>query len=193
MLNIQNLRIGTRLGLAFAGLVSLLTIMAVIGVYQFDNVVTATNLVANDRLPKVSLTQTIENEVNRQSRAVRTALIATDPKVVASELKKIEDSGPIIVDALQKLQATIYTPQGKAALAQVVEARQAFKTREMALVELIKANRSEEGRHFLVNEMLGPQTRYLESVEILANTQKKRLKNFLKRQHKAPNWEKRSC
>jgi len=180
MLNIQNLRIGTRLGLAFAGLVSLLTVMAVIGVYQFDNVVTATNLVANDRLPKVSLTQTIENEVNRQSRAVRTALIATDPKVVASELKKIEDSGPIIVDALQKLQATIYTPQGKAALAQVVEARQAFKTREMALVELIKANRIEEGRHFLVNEMLGPQTRYLESVEILANTQKKAIEKFSK-------------
>jgi hypothetical protein len=180
MLNIQNLRIGTRLGLAFAGLVSLLTVMAVIGVYQFDNVVTATNLVANDRLPKVSLTQTIENEVNRQSRAVRTALIATDPKVVDLELKKIEDSGPIIFDALEKLQATIYTPQGKAALAQVVEARQAFKTREMALVELIKANRIEEGRHFLVNEMLGPQTRYLESVETLANTQKKAIEQFSK-------------
>ena len=158
----------------------MLTIMAVIGVYQFDNVVTATNLVANDRLPKVSLTQTIENEVNRQSRAVRTALIATDPKVVDLELKKIEDSGPIIVDALQKLQATIYTPQGKAALAQVVEARQAFKTREMTLVELIKANRMEEGRHFLVNEMLGPQTRYLESVETLANTQKKAIEQFSK-------------
>jgi len=178
MLSIQNLRIGTRLGLAFAGLVSLLTMMAVIGVYQFDNVVIDTNLIANDRLPKVSLAQTIENEVNRQSRAVRTALIATDPKMVASELKKIEDSGPIIADALKQLEATIYTPQGKAALAQVVQARQVFKSHELELIELIKANRMEEGRHYLVNQMIGPQTHYLESVEDLTNTQKKAIEQF---------------
>ena len=178
MLNIQNLRIGTRLGLAFAALVSLLIVLAVIGTFKLDDVAADTDLIAHDRLPKVNLAQSIENEVNRQSRAIRTALIATEAKVVAAELEKIDASVPIITDALKQLQATITTPEGKAALAQVLQARQVFKTHELELIGLIQANRIEEGRRYLVNEMLGPQTRYLDSVEALALTQKQAIDRF---------------
>ncbi len=178
MLNFQNLRIGTRLGLAFAALVSLLILLALIGIHQLNQVVADTDLIAHDRLPKVSLAQTIENEVNRQSRAIRTALIATEAKVVAVELEKIETSGPLITEALKQLQATIQTPEGKAALAQVTQARQVFKAHELELIGLIQANRIDEGRKYLVNEMLGPQTHYLESVEALAHTQKQAIDHF---------------
>ncbi|CAN1533102.1 HAMP domain [Burkholderiaceae bacterium] len=178
MLNIQNLRIGTRLGLAFAALVSLLIVLAVIGTFKLDDVAADTDLIAHDRLPKVNLAQSIENEVNRQSRAIRTALIATEAKVVAAELEKIDASVPIIADALKQLQATITSPEGKAALAQVLQARQVFKTHELELIGLIQANRIEEGRRYLVNEMLGPQTRYLDSVEALALTQKQAIDRF---------------
>ncbi len=178
MLNIQNLRIGTRLGLAFAALVSLLIVLAVIGTFKLDDVAADTDLIAHDRLPKVNLAQSIENEVNRQSRAIRTALIATEAKVVAAELEKIDASVPIITDALKQLQATITTPEGKAALAQVLQARQVFKTHELELIGLIQANRIEEGRRYLVNEMIGPQTRYLDSVENLALTQKQAIDRF---------------
>nr|WP_315227122.1 methyl-accepting chemotaxis protein [uncultured Limnohabitans sp.] len=178
MLNFQNLRIGTRLGLAFAALVSLLILLALIGIHQLNQVVTDTDLIAHNRLPKVSLAQTIENEVNRQSRAIRTALIATDAKVVTAELEKIELSAPIITDALKQLQATIETPEGKTALVQITQARQVFKEHELELIELIKANRIEEGRKYLVNEMLGPQAHYLESVEAFAQTQKEAIDYF---------------
>ncbi len=178
MLNFQNLRIGTRLGLAFAALVSLLILLALIGIHQLNQVVADTDLIAHDRLPKVSLAQTIENEVNHQSRAIRTALIATEAKVVAVELEKIETSGPLITEALKQLQATIQTPEGKAALAQVTQARQVFKAHELELIGLIQANRIDEGRKYLVNEMLGPQTHYLESVEALAHTQKQAIDHF---------------
>jgi len=178
MLNLQNLRIGTRLGLAFAALVSLLIILAVIGINQLSQVATDTDLIAHDRLPKVNLAQVIENEVNRQSRAIRTALIATDPKVIAAELEKIEASAPLISKALTQLNATIHTPEGKAALAQLTQARDVFKTHELELIGLIQANRIDEGRKYLVNEMLTPQTHYLESVEALAQTQKEAIDHF---------------
>lgn len=178
MLNIQNLRIGTRLALAFAALVSLLIILAVIGINQLSHVATDTDLIAHDRLPKVNIAQVIENEVNRQSRAIRTALIATDPKVVATELEKIETSAPLIAKALTQLNATIHTPEGKAALAKLTQAREVFKAHELELIGLIQANRIEEGRQYLVNEMLTPQAHYLESVEALAQTQKEAIDNF---------------
>jgi methyl-accepting chemotaxis protein len=178
MLNIQNLRIGTRLGIAFSALVSLLILLALTGITQLDDVNSDTDLIANDRLPKINLAQRIQNEVNRQSRAIRTALIATDPKVVAAELEKVESSGPVIVEALKQLQDTIKTPEGKAALAQVLEARQVFKERELELIKLIRANQFDEGRKFLVNEILPPQNRYLDSVDALAQTQRQAIERF---------------
>lgn len=178
MLNIQNLRIGTRLGLAFSALVSLLIVLAVTGSVQLGIVAEDSDLIAHDRLPKIILAQRIENEVNLQSRAVRTALIATDAKVVSAELEKIEKSGPVITDALKKLEETIKTPEGKAALAEVTQARQAFKTREMELIGLIKANRIDEGRSYLVNELLSPQNLYLKSVEALSETQMQAIEHF---------------
>jgi methyl-accepting chemotaxis protein len=178
MLNIQNLRIGTRLGLAFAVLVALLMSLALISMNQLARVAKDTDLIAHDRLTKVSLAQTIENEVNRQSRAIRTALIASDAKVVAAELEKIKDSAPRVAEAVSKLQATIDTTEGRQALDQLIKTRQIFKDHELQLIELIQAQRIDEGRQYLVNQMLKPQTDYLLSVEAFAETEKKEIEAF---------------
>lgn len=178
MLNIQNLRIGTRLGLAFATLVALLIGLALIGVNQLSRVAHDTDVIAHDRLLKVSLAQNIENEVNRQSRAIRTALISTDTKVVAAELEKIQDATPRISEAVSKLQASIDTTDGQAALTQLVKTRQIFEEHEAKLIELIKNKRIEEGQAYLVEEMLQPQTDYLLSVEALAEVEKKDIEAF---------------
>jgi methyl-accepting chemotaxis protein len=178
MLNIQNLRIGTRLGLAFAVLVALLMSLALISMNQLARVAKDTDLIAHDRLTKISLAQTIENEVNRQSRAIRTALIASDAKVVAAELEKIKDSAPRVAEAVSKLQATIDTTEGRQALDQLIKTRQIFKDHELQLIELIQAQRIDEGRQYLVNQMLKPQTDYLLSVEAFAETEKKEIEAF---------------
>ncbi len=178
MLNIQNLRIGTRLGLAFATLVALLIGLALIGVNQLSRVAHDTDVIAHDRLLKVSLAQNIENEVNRQSRAIRTALISTDKKVVAAELEKIQDATPRISEAVSKLQSSIDTTEGQAALAQLIKTRQIFEEHEAKLIELIKTKRIEEGQAYLVDEMLQPQTDYLLSVEALAEVEKKDIEAF---------------
>ncbi|PIT81252.1 methyl-accepting chemotaxis protein [Limnohabitans sp. 15K] len=178
MLNIQNLRIGTRLGLAFAALVALLISLALIGMNQLAKVAKDTDVIAHDRLVKLSLTQTIENEVNRQSRAIRTALIASDRKVVEAELEKIKDSTPRISEAITQLQATIDTTEGLEALDQLIKTRKVFKEHELKLIELILAKRIDEGQEYLVNEMLKPQTDYLLSVEALAEAEKKDIETF---------------
>ncbi|PIT77927.1 methyl-accepting chemotaxis protein [Limnohabitans sp. G3-2] len=178
MLNIQNLRIGTRLGLSFAILLALLVAMAAVGIQELAKVAKDTDTIAHDRLIKVSLAQTIENEVNRQSRAIRTALIADDKKVVAAELEKIKDSAPRITDAVARLQATVDTAEGQAALTRLVQAQKVFEDHEHKLIGLIKANRIERGQAYLVEEMLKPQTDYILSVEALAETEKKEIETF---------------
>lgn len=166
------------MGLAFAVLVALLVTLAVVGMHQLDKVAEDTDVIAHDRLIKVNLAQSIENEVNRQSRALRTALIASDSKVVAAELEKIEASAQVVTQALAKLQATIDTPEDKAALNQLIQAREVFKTHELELIQLIQADRIEDGRQYLIKEMLTPQTQYIQSVEALAETEKKAIDSF---------------
>jgi methyl-accepting chemotaxis protein len=146
--------------------------------HQLDKVAEDTDVIAHDRLIKVNLAQSIENEVNRQSRALRTALIASDAKVVAAELEKIETSAQVVTQALAKLQASIDTPEDKAALSQLIQAREVFKTHELELIQLIQADRIEDGRRYLIKEMLTPQTQYIQSVEALAETEKKAIEFF---------------
>jgi methyl-accepting chemotaxis protein len=173
-----NMKIGTRLALAFASLVALLLGMTGVGISRISAVNASTEVIVQDRLVKIALAHTIENEVNRQSRAVRTALIATDPLVVQSELSKVEQSGPVVAEAFDSLMATVHTEQGKAALSALGDARRAFKADEHKLVEMIRANHIEEGRSYLIKEMMGPQTAYLHAIEGFADTQAQGMKHF---------------
>ena len=168
---LTRLKIGPRLAACFAVVIALLIATSVIGISKIDAVDASTETILHDRFVKVRLAQTIENEVNRQARALRTSLIAVDPQVVQGELAKIEESGPVVASAIERLKETIHTEKGKAALAVLIEARAAFKTDEAKLVVMIKGAQVDDGRAFLVKDMLPLQTAYLAAIEALSQTQ----------------------
>lgn len=172
MLGLQNLLIGTRLGAGFILIIAMLAAVTSVGMVELNAVAADTDAIVQDRLVKVQLAQTIENEVNRQSRALRTALIASDPAVIAQELQKIEDSSPVVAEALAALEKTVVSREGKAALSEVLAARQQFREHEHALIGWIRQQQFDKGRQYLVSEMLAPQTRYLQSIEALSAYQK---------------------
>jgi len=167
----MNTKISTRLGVGFSILVALLVVITAAGISQIAALDQNTEVIVHDRAVKVGLAHTIENEVNRQSRAVRTALIASEPTVVLGELAKIENSVPVVAKAVEQLDATIHTEQGKAGLKNLMEARSVFKEYEHRLIEMIKTKQIEEGRAYLVKDMQPPQAAYLAAIEAFAKTQ----------------------
>ncbi|MGM9488031.1 methyl-accepting chemotaxis protein [Ideonella sp. YS5] len=171
MIAIENLKIGTRLTAGFALVIALLIATAFTGFHQIDAVDDDTEVILHDRYVKVGLAQTIENEVNKQLRAMRTAMITSDPAIAAQELGKLEASGPVVADAIQRLQATVHSEAGKAALQQLVESRARFKDREASTVSLIQAGKVEEARGQLVSVILPLQTDYLHAIEAFSKTQ----------------------
>ncbi len=170
-MNLQDIRIGKRMALAFAVLLGLLVAVASVGMHELSAVDSSIKTITHDRLVKVQLAHQIENEVNRQSRALRTAMLTSNPSVADSELKKIEDSVPKVADALARLQETIKTPQGKDALAKMIEARKIFKAQEAQIIELIKSRQLDKARESLVENLLPLQTVYLASIGQLTKTQ----------------------
>ena len=159
------------MALAFAVLLGLLVAVASVGMHELSAVDSSIKTITHDRLVKVQLAHQIENEVNRQSRALRTAMLTSNPSVADSELKKIEDSVPKVADALARLQETIKTPQGKEALAKMIEARKIFKAQEAQIIELIKSRQLDKARESLVENLLPLQTVYLASIGQLTKTQ----------------------
>jgi methyl-accepting chemotaxis protein len=123
----MKMKVSTRLGAGFSILVALLALITGAGVSRINALDQNTEVIVNDREVKVGLAQKVENEVNRQSRAIRTALIASEPAVVAGELAKLEDSARLVAAAVEQLEATIHTEQGKAALKNLIGARAAFR------------------------------------------------------------------
>ena len=168
---LMKMPIGRRLAAGFAFLVALLTIITVTGVTRIGALDENTDVIVHDRLVKVELANTIENEVNRRARAVRTALIASDDNIVRAELAKIDESALLVAKAIEQLEATIHTPQGKAALLALVDAGRPFKEHERKLIEMIKAKQIDDGRTYLVRNLLTPQAVYLASIEAFAKTQ----------------------
>ncbi len=166
------------MALAFAILVGLLAAVAWVGMYELKAVSTNLNIITHDRLVKVQLTHLIENEVNRQSRALRTAMLTHDADLTEGELRKIEDSLPKVSEAVARLSETIKTPQGKQALANMLEARKVFKGHEAIVIDLIKSHRIEEARTYLATQLLPPQTVYLANIESLTKTQTDAIDEF---------------
>ena len=131
---LHNLKIGHRLAAGFAIVIGLLIAMAAVGISRINAVDENTETILHDRYHKVALAQKIENEVNRQSRALRTALIASEPTVVQSELAKIDDSAVVLGKAVDELQLIVHSDKGKAALASMLAARIEFKKHEHCLL-----------------------------------------------------------
>lgn len=177
-MNLQKFSIGTRLSGGFLLIILTLLVISVVGYTELLHVSHDTQIIVKDRLVKVELAHRIENEINRQSRALRTALIADDDEIVAHELEKVEKSVPIVTQALEQLGQIVYTEEGKANLVRIAEARQKFRAHEARLLELIQKNKIAKARDYLVTHMIDAQSEYLESVEQLAAIQKDAIDRF---------------
>jgi len=175
---IANLKIGVRLTIGFAAVIALLIMLAVIGVTKISAISADTEVILHDRFVKVELAQTVENEVNKQLRALRTALIVSDPALVEKELAKLEASLPLVSSAIEKLKASVHSERGKATLKELVDSRARFKEKEQQLIASVKAGRIEEARTQLVSDILPLQTAYLTAIEEFAKSQADGMEDF---------------
>ena len=174
----RNLAIGTRLAIGFAIVIALLITMAIVGISRIEAVNHNTDVIVNDRYVKIALADTIKDKVNVKTRALRTALITTDPEMVKEELAKDSAATPGISDALEKLQATIRSAEGVAALKLVLETRGPFLDAGARLAELARAGRRDEGAAFLVKTLIPQQNAYLSALTGLIQSQEQGMHTF---------------
>ncbi|WP_228893599.1 methyl-accepting chemotaxis protein [Pseudoduganella aquatica] len=174
-MGIGNWKIGTRLagglGLSLVFMVG----MSVVGIGNLGKLNSGTDDLAADKVPKVIEAYEAVGGVNDIARAMRNAMLSTDPETVRKELKRVDDRKVEIAARLDKLTALISDDEdaeSKAKLKAVMEARQRYEVVQSAFVgKSADVGKRDENVVYLLTTVRKEQTAYLNSLTDLVKYQ----------------------
>ncbi|MEO7493342.1 MAG: methyl-accepting chemotaxis protein [Massilia sp.] len=152
-MNISNLRIGTRLALGFGAICLLLVFMAILGVVMIGKVNDSTDLIANNRLPKIETTNALNANVNDIAIALRNMIltdVADDRRRQAGIIMSLRQESR---QNLATLDKTLHLAQARSLLASMLAADAEYIRNQDELLKLIAADKAEESRAFLSTHM----------------------------------------
>ncbi len=164
-MGIGNWKIGVRLaaglGLALAFMVGI----AVTGIANLGKLNDGTEDIASDKVPKVILAYEAIGGVNDIARAMRNAMLSTEPETVKKELKRVEDRKAEIdgnLDKLAKLISDDEDAESKAKLKAVQEARERYLVVQSTFLQKsADGSQREENVKYLLTAVRKEQTAYL--------------------------------
>jgi methyl-accepting chemotaxis protein len=174
-MGIGNWKIGTRLagglGLSLVFMVG----MSVVGIGNLGKLNSGTDDLAADKVPKVIEAYEAVGGVNDIARAMRNAMLSTDPETVRKELKRVDDRKVEIAARLDKLTTLISDDEdaeSKAKLKAVLEARQRYEVVQSAFVaKSADVSKRDENVVYLLTTVRKEQTAYLNSLTDLVKYQ----------------------
>ena len=169
---LTDLRIGLRLGLAFAVSIAFSVSLALYARSQLDRVNEELAFMVQDRLVKVEQLHSVKDNLNHIARAVRNVVLLRDAASQRKELATIEDARAQNTALLQKLDATIQSERGRELLAVATDARPPYNASVQRVIELGLKGGSDAARDLLLGETRPLQQRYMTALEALINFQK---------------------
>ena len=105
----SNLKIGVRLGLAFAIVLALLATISVISLTRLAELANDTKLITDDRMPKIEMSNDIMENTLIIARSVRNIIISSDKKFEKEHLEVIAKASAANTATLDKLKPMIYS------------------------------------------------------------------------------------
>jgi methyl-accepting chemotaxis protein len=168
---LSNLKIGPRLGLAFAVVIALATVVVAIGITRMAAITESLYLIGSDRVPKVQALTDVTDELNLIARELRNALIVDDPADAAKALETSEKARDSIAKTMDKLAPTITSDEGKKALAKVLEERQVFVLLQVQFIDLVRGGQKAEAKVLLHDQLRPSQLAYMKSLDVLEDQQ----------------------
>ena len=162
----NNLKLGVRLGIAFAISLILIVTLAVVGYSRIETLAKSADSLVNNRFPKTVQANNIIDAINNIARQLRNAYI-----VSGEESKKALDAIPeqrrIITENIEKLERTVVSDAGKAIMSRVKESRAAYVVQQDRFIELLKAGKRDEIPGLLTGDLRKTQSAYLKAVNDL--------------------------
>ena len=165
-----NMKIGVRLAIGFAAVLSLLVFIAVLGFLRISALNSQVEQVTADLFPKTVMANDVIDAVNVIARRLRNAYIFKDGEA-QKEIEQIAEQRKIISDRLDKLEKTVVSEAGKAALKKINEARAHYVVDQDRYLETLKAGKRDEAAAILAVDLRKSQAEYMGAVNTMVDLQ----------------------
>ncbi|HEU5436503.1 MAG TPA: methyl-accepting chemotaxis protein [Telluria sp.] len=176
-MSLKNLSIGLRLALGFAAVIVLMLLMAALAYARLGELNKAIEVTNNDRFPKTQLVQVVKDELNETARSLRNLLLLSDFSTINQEYKNIEDNSRDISAALDKLDKSIASPEGRAMFVVIANQRAAFVKERDAFIEMVQGQRKDEAVKHLESNVRPVNLAYFAALDKLAEFQAKLMRD----------------
>ncbi len=177
---LKNMKIGTRLTLAFGLVLVLLLVNGLIAVHNISNLSDKVKTLANDRMPKAESANDIIDNVNIIARALRNIIIDTSKETQEAEIKRITEAREQIGKQIKILQETTTHEKGKALVNKLFEARTAYVEQYLKYIELVKVGEIDKAKGMLLTTIRDAQKKYFAACEELITYQTEAAKETAK-------------
>ncbi|RTL17484.1 MAG: HAMP domain-containing protein [Burkholderiales bacterium] len=177
-MQISNLRIGTRLGLAFTLVIALLCASLVSSITVLHHISDTMQEVVSESYAQIALSNQIKEVGDRGALTLGRMLLATDPQ----RQQKYMDAYAVLratnTDNLKKLEQSLTNAESRALFEEQSEARKAYGAQVRKVLDLIAAGKRDEAKAYYEGELAEPQARYYALLDkMVANNVRDMLKD----------------
>jgi methyl-accepting chemotaxis protein WspA len=165
-----HLKIGTRLGLAFAVVLIMFLGTVALAVSRLESQDRLLSKFADERVPQVVTAHKWAISVLESARHTRNIFVLDHDKI-PEEIAGLQDQRKLRVDDMNAMQREVDSDRGKDLLKNVEDARAVYVPDEDEFIRLVLANRLDEAKKLLIDRARPEQLAYLEKIYVLIDYQ----------------------
>jgi methyl-accepting chemotaxis protein len=162
---LKNMKIGTRLAVAFGLVLVLLLVNGIVSIMVIRVLDEDVHVLVNDRIPKVEQANDIIDNLNVIARGLRNIIIDTSKGTLDAELKRIDDSRRLIGERIKTLQGTVKNGKGVELLKTLIENRIIYVEVTEKYMNLVKDGQHDKAKDMLLTSIREVQRKYFAVVE----------------------------
>ncbi|MGO4381056.1 methyl-accepting chemotaxis protein [Pseudoduganella sp. RAF53_2] len=172
-MRVANLKIGIRLGLCFAVVFVLMTMLIVVGQQRLSSIGDLTDTIIEKDWIKARAASTVATTTRANSAIVMELLVSADAAHAAELKRQLDTNKAIISKALDTLEKLIYRPEAKVLMVQIRSERVAYVQSFTKVLALLDAGQREQATQMAMSDTMPRLTALQTSVERMADIQSK--------------------
>ncbi len=175
---LNNLRIGTRLGISFGLVLLLMAAIAFVGYSRMQATKQYFDEASNNNV-KVALANDMRVRMNVVARAARNMILTDDLVATKQEHERVEQAQSEYNELRAKLEVLVTSPEGKKIMASIAEHQAQTMALSEKSIQLALVNKNQEAGDVIMKEVRGPQTKLFSAIDALVDRQEAQNKELL--------------
>ena len=167
----KNLKIGTRLSVAFGLLVAFLLGVSALAMVNLNEASERTQVLVDETFLKAELAHQIKDNSNFAARQLRNALLSRNSDEAAQYLQQVAQMRSQNEPLTRKFESLIRTEEGRRIFEEMTKLQSRYRDVRARVVDMIKQGQKDEARDLLFGEMRKEQTAFFDGLDKVVKKQ----------------------